>query len=238
MLQNDLHEQAMDLGADFFGVADLSAAHQAVLEQGGPVLAAFPRAVSLGIRLFDPIVNMLPNRSDLAVAMNYKHHCYDLINNRLDHVASRLASVVQSKGYRVVPIPASQTVSDEKLLGAFSHKLAAHLAGHGWIGKSCLLVTPSAGPRVRWASVLTDAPLEPTGASSAPQCASCRECVDICPAHAFTGVGFRPEDPRDVRMVAHRCKAHLDERKEVTGQSVCGLCLYVCPFGRNRGVPD
>ncbi len=235
LLERELHEKADRWGADFFGVADLAVAREAITAQGGPVLAQFPRALSIGIRLFDPIVNQLPNRADKAVALSYKHHCYDLINQRLDHIASQLASVLQYEGYRAMPIPASQVVDDEKLLGQFSNKLAAHLAGLGWIGRSCLLVTPTAGPRVRWASVLTDAPLDPTGALTEHRCGTCRECVDICPAQAFSGVAFHPEDPREVRMAADKCKAHLDQTKAETGNSICGLCLYVCPHGR-RGV--
>ncbi len=37
------------------------------------------------------------------------------------------------------------------------------MAGLGRIGKSCLLITPEAGPRVHWATVLTDAPMQVTG---------------------------------------------------------------------------
>ena len=46
-------------------------------------------------------------------------------------------------------------------MGHLSHKLVAHLAGLGRIGRSCLLLTPGAGPRVRLATVLTNAPLDP-----------------------------------------------------------------------------
>jgi len=145
---------AQSSGVDFFGVADLSVARDAILEQGGSALASLPRAISIGITLLHSIVDQLPQRFQPAVAMNCKHHAYSLVNQRLGSITSRLSSVVQSKGYRALPVPASQTVDSERLLGAFSHKMAAHLAGLGWIGKSCLLVTPEAGPRVRWATIL------------------------------------------------------------------------------------
>jgi len=70
---------------------------------------------------------------------------------------------LESHGSKSFPVPASQIIDEEKLLGVFSNKMAAHLAGLGWIGKSCLLVTPEAGPRARWATVLTQAALEKTG---------------------------------------------------------------------------
>ena len=36
-------------GADFFGVADLSPAREAILEQGGVLIAEYPRAVSKNV---------------------------------------------------------------------------------------------------------------------------------------------------------------------------------------------
>lgn len=229
-----LEELTGALGVDFFGVADLLAAHRVVLAQGGPLVSEFPRAVSIGIVLFHAVVDQLPRRTDRAVAMNYRHHCYDLVNQRLDHIASQLSGVLQRDGHRALPVPASQTVDKDQLWGLFSHKLAAHLAGLGWIGKSCLLVTPGAGPRVRWATVLTDAPLRVTGEPMDERCGDCQECVEICPPGAFTGRRFREDEPRRVRFAAHKCNEHMLEREQSVGLRVCGLCLYVCPHGRKR----
>lgn len=110
--------------------------------------------------------------------MNYKLHAYDVINQRLDITSSIISSFIQNKGYRVLPIPAAERVDDESICASFSHKLGARLAGLGWIGKSCLLVTPEHGPRVRWTSILTDAPLKPTGSPLEEKCGECTECVD------------------------------------------------------------
>ena len=225
------------MGTDFFGIADLSPAHDAILAQGGPVIAGFPRAISIGIALLHPIVDQLPHRDDHAVAMSYRHHCYDLVNQRLDHIASRLSSILQCEGHRALPVPASQTVDDERLCGIFSNKMGAHLAGLGWIGKSCLLVTPEVGPRVRWATVLTDAPLQVTGEPMKEQCGTCRQCVEICPPGAFTGQPFRPGEPRKVRFAAQKCKQYFADMDETIGLPVCGLCLYVCPYGKNKNSP-
>ena len=87
----------------------------------------------------------------------------------------------------------------DRQLGFFSHKLAAHLAGLGWIGKSCLLVTLEVGPRVRWASVLTDAPLM-AGEPLEERCGECRGCVEVCPAGAFSGRSFFFDEPRAARF--------------------------------------
>jgi epoxyqueuosine reductase len=229
---NELDFLAKTLGADFFGVADLSDAHDAILDQGGAGIAKYPRAISMGISLFDDVVDRLPQRLERAVAIDYRHHCYDVINQRLDNITSRLSSILQGDGYRVFPIPASKRVDDEKLSGIFSHKMAAHLAGLGWIGKSCLLVTPENGTRVRWATVLTDASLNVTGEPMSEQCGTCNQCVEICPVKAFTGEPYRTGEPRETRYDASKCDRYFDWLEEKGKLSVCGMCLYICPIGR------
>lgn len=225
-------ELASSLGADFVGVADLSPAREFIREQGGDKLASFPFALSVGVRVMDSIIDELPNRDQqLWVAPTFRLHAYDLVNARLDALTSRAASLLQKEGYRTLPIPASSTINTTKLISAFSHKLAAHLAGLGWIGKSCLLVTPQAGPRVRWATVLTSAPLEVTGRPLDSNCGKCTNCADICPAKAFTGRMFREDEPRSMRFDAHACKAHLSATEKAIGFAVCGLCVYGCPHG-------
>lgn len=143
-----------------------------------------------------------------------------------------MAGLLQQSGHRALPVPSAAGISGERLCAIFSHKLAAYLAELGWIGKSCLLVTPQAGPRVRWISVLTDAPLTSTGGPTEEKCGDCTECVNICPAGAFTGRAFRMDEPREVRYDAMRCHRYRKDLQEQTGSRVCGLCLYVCPHGR------
>lgn len=218
-------------GADFFGVADLSRATGAITDQGGEICAKYPKAVSIGIRLPQSIVDELPNRDNRAVAVNYRH-AYDITNLRLDLLTSKLGSIIQQKGYNALPIPSSERFDDERICAVFSHKLAANLAGLGWIGKSCLLVTPEAGPRVRWATVLTDAPLIITGKPMEVRCGECNECVEICPVSAFTGEPFKENEPREERYDARKCEEYLYNTDEDTDWAVCGLCIYVCPYGR------
>jgi len=220
-------------GVDFFGVADLSSARDAILAQGGPPVAGYPRAVSLGIALLHTIIDQLPQRADRAVAVSYRHHCYDVINQRLDLLTSQLSSILQREGYKALPVPARIRIDNDRLCALFSHKMGAHLAGLGWIGKSCLLVTPEAGPRVRWATVLTDAPLKITGEPMAERCGDCMLCVEVCPVKAFTGKPFRADEPREVRYDAHKCDRYFAKMRERDPEmAVCGLCLFVCPHGR------
>ena len=132
-----------------------------------------------------------------------------------------------------MPIPASQRVDDERICAAFSHKLAAHLAGQGWIGKSCLLVTPEQGPRVRWATILTDAPLAAAAGPMDQRCGNCDRCVSACPVGAFTGRNFEEGESRDLRFDASKCDAHFKALRQADPETdVCGMCLYACPHGQ------
>jgi epoxyqueuosine reductase QueG len=230
-----LHRLATSLGADYFGIADLAPARDAILVQGGERAARYPRSVVMGIRLQDSLVDMLPGR-DTEGAILYRHNSYDVVNANLDQIALRVANLLQKEGYGAFPVPASKRTSDEKIAGIFSQKLGAHLAGLGWIGKSCLLVTPDHGPRVRWVNVLTDAPLEPTGRAMEPRCGECTACVDACPIHAFTGRMFSPDEPREARFDAAACDRYFRKLEQEHGfAGVCGLCLWVCPHGRKKG---
>jgi len=233
-LKHRIRDLATTLGVDYFGIADLAPALEFIRQQGGERAARYPRSAVMGIRLQDSLVDMLPDR-DREGAILYRHNSYDVVNATLDLIALRIANLLQQEGYGALPVPASKRTSDEKIAGIFSQKLGAHMAGLGWIGKSCLLVTPDHGPRVRWVNVLTDAPLEPTGSPMAPRCGDCTACVDACPIHAFTGRLFSPDEPREARFDAAACDRYFRMTEKEKGVAVCGLCLSVCPHGRKKG---
>ena len=232
-LQVHLEEMAKSLGAFYFGVADLS------LTQGGALTpyekrltSEYPFAISIGVPLFPEAVNRIENQEDIPGLQNYWFHVYRMTNPLIDHITTRLTHAIMVEGYRALPVPCSQTVDVDNLYGFFSNKLAASLAGLGWIGKSCLLITPDRGPRVRWGTILTDAPFHP-GKPAKVRCGKCTVCVEACPAGAFTGQNFKPSEPREMRMHAARCNALFKEREQNIGYRVCGMCVYICPFGKS-----
>lgn len=232
-LNEELYKLAKNGMISYFGVADLSKVDHSAVDQAGTGIEDYPYCVTMGISLPKDIVDRLPYRGNYNDALNYKHFAYDVINQRLDLTASMLTSLIQEKGYRGFPIPASGTIDHDRKYGAFSHKLGARLCGFGWIGKSCLLITPENGPRIRWVSILTDAPLKPTGEEiMESRCGECTACADICPVNAIKGKDFDEYEPREVRVDANKCKEYTDSLKSAGKLDVCGMCLYVCPNGR------
>lgn len=224
-LSEKLEKFSRQQGADLFGVADLSYARDFLASQSPALLSGFPRAVSIGMQLSDVIVDMQdpnePRRQSL-----YWHHVYDVVTASLDFLAYAIARWLTDRGFKAFPVPASTPYDFEKLKGLFSHKLSAHLAGLGWIGKSCLLLTERFGPRVRFVSVMTDAPLKAGSPLDRP-CGKCRICIEACPVQAFTGEEFRPEEGREVRFDVFKCSEYRKDHP-------CGACVAVCPLGKRQ----
>jgi epoxyqueuosine reductase len=236
-LTTRIRRVAEHLGAYKVGVASLEdkALSTAIREQGGDWLASFPRAVSMAFRLQDSVVGRLPDHHREPVpARVYSYHIYTVVNAHLDQTATLVARALQEEGYEAVSVPTSATVDADGFRGPLSHKLVARAAGIGWIGRSCLLVTPEVGPRVRFATVLTDAPLSPD-ARLERDCRACTLCVDRCPAAAFTGRAFDPDEPLEARMDVRACSEYRSEAKEESGVEICGVCVAVCPHGRRGG---
>jgi epoxyqueuosine reductase QueG len=226
--QNKLETMAHEQGADYFGVADLTPAREFIETQGGAAVAGFPRAISIGMRLFDGLVEMIEPKTEFNISP-YRQNIYNVVSPRLDDISLNLARMLRDQGYNALPVPQGFSGPNKSIL---SYKLPAHLAGHGWIGKSCLLVTPEFGPRVRFSAVLTDAPLD-TGRPMEENCEDCRICVDECPVRAFTGRPFQADEPREARFDPGKCARFRGSQKRTPGQKTyaCGMCVKVCPHG-------
>jgi epoxyqueuosine reductase len=218
---------------DYFGVADISKYENELIKFGGEIVKGYKFAISIGIVLPDPIVNGLENRFDKNNSSLYFTHSYHLINDRLNFVCSTISSFLNKNNFATLPIPSSERTDIENAIPTVSHKMIANLAGLGWIGKSCLLITPEHGPRVRFISLLTNAPLEITGCLTEQKCNKCIECVKICPVNAIKGENFKVGDGREKRFDFKKCHDYFEEmKKDLTRKPICGMCLYICPYGK------
>ena len=215
---------------DYVGFADLGKYQAELQSSGGPVVTGYPIGISIGIALPNSIVDYLPDRQDVNVSCLYRRHAYEIINDRLNMAASMLSSMLNGKGYRTLPIPAADHTTEGQ--ATVSHKMIAHIAGLGWIGKSCLLVTPDHGPRVRFISVLTEAPICSVDNPIEQRCGGCTQCTKICPTGAIKGESYVQGDSRDVRLDFDKCNDYFEEMKADRQYAVCGMCLYACPYGK------
>lgn len=219
----------------YWGVAQLEDCRESLTATGSRLAAGFPRALALGVAIPGSIVDLLPERDDPAVSVSYHFHGYQVLNTRLDLAASRVASMLERAGYRALPVSAAERIDSERICALVSHKFVARRAGLGWIGKNCLLITPEHGPRVRWISVLTDAPFDSIRQSMPERCGNCRACADACPAGALSGRTFSEHESRATRLDARKCETYIRSLAgRIDRHPVCGMCLHACPWGRAR----
>src|SRR5512137_2236578 len=107
-LDRGLPEIVRALGADYYGIADLASAADFIRSQGGDRVTRYPRAVVIGMRLLDELVDMVEERNDHTGAALYRHHSYSVVNAALDGMALRVANTLQHEGHRALPVPASK----------------------------------------------------------------------------------------------------------------------------------
>jgi len=213
----ELKEIARRLGATSFGVASVKAMRAAGFECPAAELARLPRAISVGFRLSDAVMESLEDRPTKL----YAHH-YRMVNLQLDRIALELVEALQDHGFDALPLPASQITDWETRCGQASHKIIAHFAGLGFFGINNLLINPEFGARMRYVSVFTDAPL-PTASPVEADCGDCRACISACPAEAI-GTSLKDFD-------LERCTEQLRffKTKGNIGHYICGLCVKACP---------
>lgn len=188
-----------------------------------------PYAISVVILLSDAVVDEI----NVAPTYSYFHH-YRTVNAFIDRLLLKVGLLLQTKGYRYMPIAASQSIpKDGKRthMGRYSHKKAAVLAGLGSIGKSSLFLHKKYGPRVRLGTVFTDCPLPVSKHKIISVCKDCDLCVRACPAGAIKGAEWQEGIERSEMFDAQACNNYMRKHFMKIGRgSVCGICIKVCPF--------
>lgn len=233
-LEQQIKEMAIAHGWDYCGIADLTEYHSYMEGLCGEFIRQFPRAISLVIRLSDAVVDAIEGQEQDKILSfhNYNYYAVDYLQNT---GTIKIAHKIERSGWRAYPIPASFGVYTDRLSGLVSHKLVARLAGLGWIGKNGLLLTPKDGPRVRLSTILTDAPLT-TGKAMESGCHACQICTQSCPAGAIKGHEFSESEADSYLIDPAKCYDYMENRKKAWGieieRSVCGLCVAVCPYGK------
>jgi hypothetical protein len=122
----------------------------------------------------------------------YAYMHYATLKSTMD-AAQDLVSTLEAKGYNAIPM-SDMTADSYLTIGKFGRHMPylranapfAAAAGLGEIGKSGMILTPEFGPRVRYAFVLTDAPLNVTTYEPKSLCVEgCTACAAACPMCAL-----------------------------------------------------
>jgi epoxyqueuosine reductase QueG len=212
---NLLKNQALLLGANLFGVADILEEKEN-FNLPGKSIETLNSAVVIAVTLSSGIFKTLEEAPNKI----YFHH-YRSANMFLDQLSFRLSNFIESKGFCALPIPASQIVDWEKQRAHLSHKRIGYLAGLGWIGRNNLLVNKNLGARFRLTTILTDMPLK-RDLPDKISCGSCFACIKACPVEAIK------QDKKDFDH--QRCFEKLKEfqKQGVVSQYICGVCVKAC----------
>lgn len=181
---------------------------------------ALPSATSVVVAAW-PYARTAPDRNGEEitgrVAMYAWRDHYSDLQGALETVAERLRSTGHT---------AQVHLDDNHLVD----RNVAFRAGLGWYGKNANLLVPELGSWFVLGSIITDAPLEPTGPPLADGCGPCQRCIDDCPTDAIVSPGV---------IDARRCLAWLVqgpgeipvEFRSAVGDRIygCDDCQDVCP---------
>lgn len=194
-------------------------------------MAHLPLAIALAVP-HPPLEQCLVEKN--GVLMYQSHH--PEIDALLESIQGKLVRLLRSLGYRYLAIPPDSHRMSRRFIARlyplFPHKTAATCAGLGWIGRNGLLINPDYGPRLSWATVLTDAPLEPAKAPvTQSACGSCRRCVRACPAGAIGGHTWCRTGENQPFINVEACRRQQEQNYARTGYYLCGLCVLGCPRG-------
>lgn len=221
-LGKQLGDVLREAGAVLVGYADMEGMNPYGLPVGVSVAVPVPKEIVLGI--------------EDGPTKEY-YDMYYILNNRLNQIVKAGAEFLEEKGYRAYAQTTDVVKTDENWKSLLPHKTVATRAGLGWIGKSCILVTPDYGSSIRLSSLLTEAPLPCARPITESRCGKCTICVDACPGHALKGTlwkaGMQREDLFD-KDVCYKTQVEIMTARTGIETDLCGRCFVVCPYTRKR----
>ena len=209
-LTQQLRTWAIDQGMDLVGVAPVDRlADQPAGFRPQDYLPTARTVISIGCAIAHGLCDVWGTYEDEGKSiLPYMYYGVGNANWELARIANVLARKLEYAGYRSLIFPPHWSVSHYRSLTTeptgwmlprvnnpipqdFPHQAAAVAAGLGELGWSGLALTPDFGARVRFNSVVTDAPLAVDPLYAGPaicQPDRCHQaCVTTCPAGALAG---------------------------------------------------
>ena len=198
-LTKEIASTILELGADMVGVAPVERFENAP-EGRGP-LDYMPDAksvISIGMHLVDGVCDAWGEYFEPGKSISpYLFYGYGLTNMELGRIANRAAKRLEYHNYKCLMFPPTWKISTYRWMGLqdgpekadFSHRHAAVAAGLGELGWNGLAINPTYGARVRFNSIITDAPLVPSPMYDGPEICQPERCGHlcsrVCPAQAL-----------------------------------------------------
>lgn len=220
----------IDSRTDIYGIADFNKNRDELVETYGEDICKYPYAIAIGHKMIEEIIETIPKTyNDDKLAQAYLDEYFNS-HQRVSKIANEIVEEIEKEGYHAIVLDVSGKSEKLNLKQSFSNKASAHLAGIGWLGKDNLLTTKEFGPRLTWATILTDMPLgEYAGNPMESLCDDCTICVKACPGKAI----IDDPDPK-VSYSPKKCGEFLSKRQEEGHPVACGMCLYICPYGNKK----
>lgn len=184
-LKDKVKQKAHEMGMDLIGITDLSRLENAPKRfHATDYLPSAHSVVVVGCHFPEgPVENWERTPS------SYQYYGYALINKELGRACFYISKLLEQEGYKcfpIVPTGHSKDMDSKAQMGEFSHRHAAVAAGLGELGYNRLLITPQFGNRIRFCSVITEAPLSPDPMYDGPPlCDRCKKCIKACPGHCL-----------------------------------------------------
>jgi epoxyqueuosine reductase len=257
----EVKEFSKKIGADLIGIASVERFEEA--PEGHRPQDLLPDAQSVIV-----LAKRIPYSVIQTIPSPYYSSTCSNINNQLRVLTYNITLFIEELGFKALPVDPAisdfarhveiirENPSPEiKMLGDFSHRHAAVMAGLGEISAASYVVVPELGPRVRFVSVISTAPLEPDPLTS---CNICRPdscglaCIQACPPKALKGDStidhFKCRNYRHPEIynieyfkdIASLCSREIPLIRKISilsrkhsslGLETCGACIKACPIG-------
>jgi epoxyqueuosine reductase len=248
-IESEIKDVSKENGFQLFGVADISDLEKMDFPDGRGMekpsdfmkrakIEDAKSIIVLGMVIWDEGMNSAINASGGDFSGGGAEY-YNLYYETLETRGWRISEwISREKGFRTVRAPTVHL------------KLAAYLAGLGFICHNTQVITPEYGPRVRWIALFTTAnlkkgkPFDRDLCAEQPLCKKESLCVKSCPYHAIIPGPSKGVEPGkkvdyDGCVVAHEFDPSPDIKWEkyirrITerGFMECTICNRACPYGK------